>query len=340
MKIKTLLALLGITLSAGLFGAARTNRIFSAVDSQSTSVHVELKWLAYTNDHVAIEYRVEGQIKTPYGIFTDCPVGNSIVLDRTAKEISGNDNDFIYCRLDGNDGYLVTQFFYADYGKNKPEKVKITIGDVDDHNPAVNNGLVVHIAPVGDFSFDVPSQPDIQSVSYPSDIAQATSGLKMRINRVDFSPSLAKVDACLTLPDTGDWLLSDYMLNVGQKISPTFWTIPNFRKPGILDSVERCYSIIFTEIPDYKSIQKGDLSFVVEKISRNMPECVNTDGWEKIKDELQKYGIGSLQPDAGGNYCFAGAVDSLAPADNASLNIYIQNALKEEVDGPLTISIR
>lgn len=282
----------------------------------------------------------KGKLKPPYGIFTGCPVGDSVVLDGTGKKISGSDNDFTYCRPDENGGYLVTQFFYSDYGKNKPGKVKITIGDVDDPNAAVNNGSVMHIVPIGDFSFSMPSQPDTQSVSYPFDIAQAPSGLKMKINRVDFSPSLAKVDACVTLPDTGDWLLNDYMLNAGQQIPLTFWTIPNFRKPSVLDSIERCYSIVFTGIPDYKSIKKGDLSFVVEKISRNMPDCVNTAGWEKIKDELQKYGIDSLQPDVGGNYCFAGAVDSLAPADNASLNLYIRDALKEDVSGPSAITVK
>jgi hypothetical protein len=338
MKTKTLLALLGIILSAGLLGAFGMDKIFLAADSQKTDVVVELKWLAYTSDHVAIEYNVQGKIETPYGILTSCPVGGSLVLDGTGKKISGNDSDFTYCRPDGNGGYLVTQFFYSDYGKNKPDKVKITIGDVDDID--VNNSAVVHIAPVGDFSFSVPPQSDTQSVSYPSDIAQATSGLKMKINRVDFSPSLAKVDACLTLPDTGDWLLNDYMLNAGQKIPLTYWTIPNFRKPGVLDSIERCYSMVFAGIPDYKTIKKGDLSFIVEKISRNMPDCVNAAGWEKIKDELQKYGIGSLQPDITGNYCFAGAVNSLDPVDNARLNIYIQNALKEEVDGPLVITVK
>jgi len=339
MKTKTLLVLSGVILSAGLLGAFGMNRIFSAANS-TTDVNVNLIWSAYTNDHVAIEYSVQGQIKTPYGIFTGCPVGGSAVLDGTGTKISGSDNDFTYCRPDGNGGYLVTQFFYSDYGKNKPEKVKITIGDVDDADAATNNGAVVHIAPVGDFSFSAPSQQDTQSVSYPSDLAQATSGLKMKINRVDFSPSLAKVDACLTLPDTGDWSLDGYLLNAGQKISLEYWTIPNFRKPGILDSTNRCYSMVFTGIPDYKTIKKGDLSYIVEKISRNTPDCVNATGLAKIKDELQKYGIVSLQPDTAGNYCFAGAVDSLAAADNARLNIYIQNALKEEVDGPLTITIK
>jgi hypothetical protein len=339
MKTKTLLVLLGVILTAGLLAAVGMNTIFTAANN-ATKVNVNLIWSASTNDLVAIEYSVQGQIKTPYGTFTGCPVGGAIVLDEAGEKIRGNDNDFTYCRPDENGGYLVTQFFYSDYGKVKPRNVKITIGDVYDTDATTTNNTAVYIAPVGDFSFNVPSQSDTQSVSYPSDIAQAASGLKMKINRVDFSPSLAKVDACVTLPDTGDWLVDGYMLNAGQNIPLTYWTIPNYKKPGVLDNIQRCFSFVFTGIPDYTTIKKGDLSFVVEKISRNVPECVKGANWEKIKDELQKYGIDSLQPDAGGNYCFAGAVDNLAPAENARLNDYIQNTLKEEVQGPLTITVK
>jgi hypothetical protein len=339
MKTKTLLVLLSVILSAGLLATVGMNTIFTAANN-ATKVNVKLIWSAFTNDHVAVEYSVQGQIKTPYGTLTGCPVGGTVVLDGTGNKISGNDNDFTYCRPDGNGGYLVTQFFYSDYGKNKPQNMKITIGDVNDIDATTNNNAAVHIAPIGDFSFSIPSQADTQSVSYPSDIAKATSGLNMKINRVDFSPSLAKVDACVTLPDTGDWLVDGYMLNAGQNIPLTYWTIPNYKKPGVLDNTQRCFSFVFTEIPDYTTIKKGNLSFVVEKISRNVPECVRGANWERIKDELQKYGIDSLQPDVAGNYCFAGAVDSLAPDDNARLNIYIQNALKEDVVGPLAITVK
>ncbi|MEB2333455.1 MAG: hypothetical protein OZ914_03950 [Anaerolineaceae bacterium] len=338
MKTKKLLVLLSVILSIGLLAAFRMNKIFSSSDSNKTIVNVNLIWSTYTNDHVAIEYSVQGQIVTPYGTLAGCPVGGSQVLNGKGNLISGNNNDFTYCRPDGNGGYLVTQFFYSDYGKNKPEKVKIKIGDVDDLD--ANNGTVVHIAPVGDFYFSVSSQSDAQSVSYPSNIAQAASGLNMKIKRVDFSPSLAKVDACVTLPDTGDWLVDGYMINAGQNIPLTYWTIPNYKNPGVLDNVQRCFSFVFTGIPDYTTIKKGDLSFVVDKVSRNVPECVKGANWEKIKDELQKYGIDSLQPDAGGNYCFAGAVDSLPESENASLNLWIENALKEEVQGPLTITVK
>jgi hypothetical protein len=132
---------------------------------------------------------------------------------------------------------------------------KIKIGDVD----ANINGVFVHVAPLGEYSFDVPSQPDMQSVSYPSEIAEAVSGLKMKIKRVDFSPSLAKVDACLSLPDSGDWVFDAYLLYGDQRIPFEYWTIPNHTKPGVLDSVERCYSVIFTGIPDYKTLKKGDI---------------------------------------------------------------------------------
>jgi hypothetical protein len=320
----------------GLLAAVgRMDKIFIS-PSPKSNIHIEMKQISFTDDHIALEYIVTGTIDTPEGVLTDCPVGGTVVLNGSGKKISGNENDFTWCRPDGNSGYLVNQFLYYDYGADKPEKVKIKIGDVD----ANINGVFVHVAPLGEYSFDVPSQPDMESVSYPSEIAEAVSGLKMKIKRVDFSPSLAKVDACLTLPDSGDWVFDAYLLYGDQRIPFEYWTIPNHTKPGVLDSVERCYSVIFTGIPDYKTLKKGDISFVVKKISRNMPECVDASGWAKIKDELAKYNVQPVT-DGTGSYCFAGGIQQIAdPNVNAHLNNYIQEALKEEVEGPLVMAVK
>jgi len=98
--------------------------------------------------------------------------------------------------------------------------------------------------------------------------------------------------------------------------------------------------VIFTGIPDYKTLKKGDISFVVEKISRNMPECVDASGWAKIKDELAKYNVQPVT-DGTGSYCFAGGIQQIADTNvNAHLNNYIREALKEEVEGPLVMAVK
>lgn len=337
MKTKNTIYFFIVIIGLSLIAAIGTNKIFVASDASKTKIEVDLKRIAYTDDHVMFEYTVNGSIETPYGISEDCPVGDSVVLDDKGDKVSGSESDYMYCRPDKNGGYLVTQFTYYDYGveKNKPKKIKVKIGDFD----SLINGKMIHVAAIGDYFFDVPSQPETDSVSYPSEFAEATSGLKMKIRRVDFSPSLAKVEACLTLPDPGDWAFDAFLLVGNQKFPLEYWTIPNYKKPGVLDNPERCYSVIFTDIPDYKSFRKGEVSFLVEKISRNMPDCVNPTDWEKIKDEVTKYSVQPVVDDTG-SYCFAGGIGELDPQANAHLNTYIREVLKEEVDGPLLIPVK
>lgn len=337
MKTKNMIPFFVVIIGLGLIATIGTNKIFATSDASKNKIEVNLKRIAYTDDHLMIEYTVNGSIETPYGFSEDCPVGDSVVLNNKGDKVSGGENDFIYCRPGKNGGYLVTQFIYYDYGveKNKPKKVKIKIGDFD----SLINGKMIHIAPIGDYFFDVPSQPDTESVSYPSEFAEAASGLKMKIKRVDFSPSLAKVEACLTLPDTGDWAFDAFLLVDNQKFPLEYWTIPNYKKPGALDNPERCYSVVVTNIPDYKTFRKSEVSFFVEKISRNMPDCVDATDWEKIKDEVTKYGVQPVVDDTG-SYCFAGGIGELDPQANAYLNIYIREALMEEVEGPLEITVK
>ena len=337
MKTKNIISLFAVILGLGLIAAIGTNKIFATSDTSKNKIEVNLKSIAYTGDHLTVEYTVNGSIETPYGFSEDCPVGDSVVLNNKGDKVSGGESDYIYCRPDKNGGYLVTQFTYDDYNveKNNPKKVKIKIGDFD----SLINGKMVHIAPIGDYVFDVPSQPDSESVSYPSEFAESASGLKMKIRRVDFSPSLAKVEACLTLPDIGDWGFDAYLLVGDQKFPLEYWTIPNYKKSGVLDNPERCYSVIVTNIPDYKTFRKGEVSFLIEKISRNIPDCVNATDWEKIRDEVTKYGVQPVVYDTG-DYCFAGGIGELDPDANAHLNTYIREALKEEVEGPLIITVK
>jgi hypothetical protein len=339
MKIKNLSFLIVVILGIASIAAFRLNVFFTSASPNSIkNVDVVLKGITYTDDHVMIEFSVSGDITTPDGPLTECPVGDIVLLDKSGKEFQVSNQDFVFCRPDEDNGYLVTQFLYGDYSgeDNKPIKAKIKIGDV---NFTADNGNIVKVGVVGYKHIDFPAKKDADSVAYPSEIATAISGLKMKIKRVDFSPSMAKVDACITLPDTGDWVFDAYLLIGDQKVPFEYWTIPNYKKSGVLDSPERCYSVIVTDIPDYKAFRKGDVSFVIEKISRNMPDCVNEVNWNKIKDELAKYNI-PFVTDTTGAYCFAGGIRDTDTDLNAYLNIYIKEALKEEVEGPLVINVK
>lgn len=309
----------------------------SASPNSMKNIKIDLKGAAYTNDHVMVEFNVNGEILTPHGPLTECPVGDVKLLNAADEEMAGSDQDFVFCRPDGNGGYLITQFMYGDFSNEtkKPKKVKIKIGDV---NFTANDGQITKVNVIGYKEINLPEMKDVDSVSYPSSTAQAASGLKMKIKRVDFSPSLAKVDACLTLPDSGDWVFDAYLLVDDQKFLFEYWTVPNYDKPGILESGERCYSVIVTDIPDYKTFKKSDVSFVVEKISRNMPECVDADDWKKIKDEMNKYNVPFSVDAAGESYCIG--LRDLDSDLNAHISIYIQDALKEEVEGPLVITVK
>jgi len=339
MKIKKLVFLIVVILGIASIAAVSFNMLFTSASPDSMkNIKIDLKGAAYTDDHAMVELSINGEILTPNGPLTECPVGAIKLLNAGGKEIAVSDQDFVFCRPDKNGDYLITQIMYGDFSSEnkKPKKVKITIGDV---NFTTNDGQIAKVNVIGYKEINLPETKDIDSVVYPSSIAEVASGLKMKIKRVDFSPSLAKVDACLTLPDSGDWVFDAYLLVGDQKIPFEYWTIPNYKTSGVLDTPERCYSVIVTDIPNYKTFRKGDISFVIEKISRNMPDCVNEMNWNKIKDELAKYNIPYVT-DTTGAYCFAGGIRDTDTDLNAYLNTYIREALKEEVEGPLLITLK
>lgn len=311
----------------------------SAPPDSMKNIKIDLKGAAYTDDHAMVEFSVNGEILTPDGPLTECPVGGVKLLNTSGEEMAVSNQDFVFCRPDGNGGYLITQFMYGDFSSEnkKPKKVKIKIGDV---NFTANDGQIAKVNVIGYKEITLPEMKDMDSVSYPSSTAEAASGLKMKIKRVDYSPSLAKVDACLTLPNLSvEWLFDDAYLLVGdQKVPFEYWTIPNYDKPGILENQERCYSVIVTDIPDYKTFRKGDVSFVIEKISRyGYPECVDATDWEKIKDEFDKYEV-PFSDSGDGGYCFG--FRDLSGEVNAHMTNYIKDALKEEIAGPLVIPLK
>lgn len=324
--------ILSILVSAFAF----LNRIYLTQSEQSNDIAVNLQWISYTAKYVAIEYDVNGFIQTSQGKYTDCPVGNSIVLNSNGEDITGE--TFTSCRFITDGQYYVTQFFYNDFKNNVPEKVEINIGDKVFFSYENNKEVYVPILETA--AFELPKEIASDKDLFLNEKSTAQSGLEMIITQANFTPRLVKVDACIILPDNGDWGVDAY-LKMGNATFPIdYWQIPNFRQPEVLQNSYRCFTTVTSSINDFRNTNSGEISFVVNKVYKNMPDCTDASGFEKIKDELELYRI-DLEPDPAGYYCFTGAIMGLGDADaNAHLFNYIREALKEEVEGPLTIAIK
>ncbi|MGB7538114.1 MAG: hypothetical protein WBM17_06215 [Anaerolineales bacterium] len=342
MKNKLLFPILALLIafaSIGAIGVWGIGQETSPAKNRVNDISVNLISAAYSDDHVAVEYSVDGSILTSYGDLTACPVGGTSIVTASAQEIQSGDSDFKDCRPDGKHRFLVTQFIYSDFQSegNKPTQVKIKIGDIDF---VTEDNRLVHVPQIGVYPLDFPVQADPNISSFPTSVAEVASGLKMRIKRADFSATLGKVDACITLPDTRTWVFSA-VLNVGsQKIPMDYWTIPNYKEPGVLASRERCFAVVFSRLPDHAELQPGQMSFSIDKISLDTPDCVQGADYNKIKDELQQYGV-KVRTDPAGDYCFAAGIrDVKDPNIVAKLWTDITNMLREEVAGPLEIIIK
>lgn len=336
MKKKLIMTILILGVFAGLIASSQSLGIFANTDSKEISI--ELKSLTYNSDHVTAEYIIPVQINTSEGTMTECSVGSSSVITISGKYNFQEGTDFLFCRPDGNGSYLVTEFIYGDFSDiaNQPKVFTISLGNIN----SVIDGNLVYISSLGDYSFDIPEQPDQSISTYPAGVSEASSGLKMNIERVDFSTTLTKVNACIHLPDSGDWVFDANLLYLGKEIPDDYWVIPNYRQPGVLESTNRCFVIIFTGLSDYKFSDESDLLLNIGKITRNIGECTNETGYRKIETELLKYDLAPLVPDASGSYCFGSQLNQLSPDKNASLGIFIRETLKEEVEGPLSIAIK
>lgn len=335
MKKKlTTVNVLAVLIAVTTLAAVNLNRLYISPSQQENNITAELKWISYDAEHVAIEYDINGVIQTQYGDYTDCPIGVSEVSNTTGKNIAGE--TYTSCRFISEGRYSVTQFFYNDFQSKTPKKVKVKIGDITFFS--VQSGKEIHIPLVKTFTFDLPDQPSSKVASFPSQVVEA-NGIEMFVSKADFTPRLAKVDACVTLPDNGDWGIDAYIV-MGDQVTPIdYWEIPNFRNPETLRNNKRCFRVIASNVPDFRKMKLGEISFVVNKIYRNMPDCTDAVGFEKIKDELEAYGI-KIEPDPAGYYCFSGPIIDLGDAGaNAHLFNYIGEALKEEIEGPLTITI-
>lgn len=317
-------------------GFAFLNRAYITPSQQNNNVEVNLQWISYDAKHVAIEYDVNGFIETSEGNYFECPVGISKVLNSNGEDIAGE--TFTSCRFVTEGQYYVTQFFYNDFQNNVPVAVEINIGDKVFFSH--ESGKEVYIPVLKTINFDLPKESASNLNLISDSIATTENGLDMIVNQASFTPRLAKVDACITLPDNGDWGIDAY-IKMGEKTFPIdYWQIPNFREPGVLQNNYRCFTTVTSNLGDFRDMKSGDISFVVNKVYRNMPDCTDKSGFEKIRGELESYGI-NLEPDPAGYYCFSSAIMDLGDAEaNAHLFSYIQNALKEEVEGPLEITLK
>jgi len=314
-------------------GFAYLNRTYISLSDQKNNISVKLQWISYDSQHVAIEYDIHGVIHTSYGDFTDCPIGVSVVLSNTGKNVTGK--TYTSCRYVSEGQYAVTQFFYNDFQSEMPQKVLIKIGEIA--FSASNGEEEVFIPLLDTFTFDLPTQPSEDMISLPSQVIKAESGLDMFVTRANFTPRLVKVDTCMTLPDNGDWGIDAYVVMGDNALPITQWEIPDFRDPKVLENNKRCFTTSTSNVPDFRNMKPGEISFVVNKIYRNMPDCANTADFKKIKDELKTYGV-KIEPDEAGYYCFSGPILDLNNSEaNAHLFNYIQEALREEIQGPLEV---
>lgn len=334
MKKNTFIYII-ITLSITISAFAVLNRVY-LVQSEQNNIAVNLQWISFDTKHVAIEYDVNGIIETSQGKYFECPVGNTVVLSSNGKVITGK--TFTSCRFVSEGQYHVTQFFYNDFQNNVPVSVEINIGDKVFFSH--ENGKEVYIPILKTFDFDLPKEISTNLDLFSNEKSTAESGIDMVVSQANFTPRLAKIDACVTLPDNGDWGIDAYVKMADKEFSIDYWEIPNFRDPEVLQSNIRCFTTVTSNLEDFRNLKSGEIVFEVKKIYMNMPDCTDITGFKKIQDELERYKI-YLEPDPAGYYCFTSAVMNLGDAEvNAHLFSYIKAALKEEVEGPLTITIK
>lgn len=326
--------LLALAVVVPVFAQAR-----SLAKPQASEVRVTLEWAAFTADHAAVNYVVEGRFETPDGYLPiTCPVSKAQISDASGNDLTGI--VVTSCRPVGENKYSVAQFFYNDFRSNFPELLEVSVGDIA--LIPVGNGKVSHLPLVGTYSFKGQFKQASDITAYPNQTVEQ-NGISLVVRRVDFTPSTIKVDACLTLPDTQDWIPDAYILMAGKRIQVDEWFIPNFREdPEVFERRERCYTFLtYTDVQDFTQMATGPVSFGMSEVYTNIPECVDTQGLEKIRAELEKHGF-RPQLDQSGYYCFMRdiAASNLSETGKASLLKYIEETLPERVSGPFEVKIR
>jgi hypothetical protein len=307
--------------------------------AQATDASVNLLWAAYDNEHAVVEYEVNGNFDVPSGYLPiACPVNDVRILNSEGADITGN--IFTSCRREGEGKYIVDQFFYNDFSTILPEQVKIIIGE-QVLIPA-GNGEISYSPLIGEYKFDDQFQQLNEIIILPTQRTE-NNEYALYVQRVDYAPTLVKVDACLNFPDTRDWGPTANLVIGDKCFLADEWGLHDYKNPNTLAGTERCYTFLFyTDIPDLVTQKTESISFKIENIHINFPDCVDSSGLAKIKDELEKFGI-NPKLDQSGYYCFGKDLNtnsSISYNDQAKITQYLRNALAESINVPAEVSIR
>jgi hypothetical protein len=307
--------------------------------SQATDDSVNLLLASYDNDHAVVEYEVNGNFDVPSGYLPiACPVNDVRILNSDGEDITGN--IFTSCRREDEGRYIVDQFFYNDFSENLPKQLKIIIGE-QVLIPA-GNGEISYSPLIGEYKFDDKFQRKNDITVAPTQGTE-NNNYAVYVQRVDFAPALAKINACLNFPDTRDWGPTAYLVIGGKSYLADEWGLRDYKNPKTFAGTERCYTFLFyTDLPDLIALNSEPISFEVDNIHINFPDCVDSSGLDKIKDELVKFGI-TPQLDQSGDYCFGkdlNKTSKISSDDQAKLTEYIRNALAESINEPAEVRIR
>lgn len=342
-KSKIGILLLGcilLTLIIAIPVIARTNNQYKSSDQD---FHVSLDWAVYDDDLFAFDLIIEGDFSVPVEFIPiSCPVSKVLVLDSVGNEITGETTTS--CRLLDDNTHILTQFFYGDFTNTTPGKIEVHLGDLELSPVAfVDPG---HMPLIGVYTFGGPFGQSTQISAFPDENVKK-NGLSLSVERADFTPSLVKVDACIALPDNGDWIPSTSLIMDNEIIEVDEWLIPNFREnPDVFEKSDRCYVFLaHTGVKDFRDMGVGDISFVLDKVSMNVAERLSAEDMEKVKMALTEYDL-PLEPDASGYYSLAslygGETDDsgLDMNERTKLLNLIREVLSDPRHGPLVVPIR
>lgn len=337
------LLLLGILLIAFVATVPVVARAKSQTEIEKPEAQVSLAWVAYDADHLAFDLIVKGDFSVPEEYLPiSCPISKVLVFDATGNEIAGTTAKS--CRHLEDDTYILTQFLYSDFRGSTPERIEVYVGDMI-LNP-VGYGEISQLPLIDVYTFKGPFEYSMQISAFPEGRVENDS-LSLAVERVDFTPSLIKVDACINLPDSGDWIPSTTLVMGGEQVQVDEWFIPNFRDDSqIFERSERCYTFLaHSAVRDFREMGEGQISFVLDKVTMNIAESIDAEDLEEIRSELEKYDL-SAKIDESGSYPLyflygrGSNTDTLDEIEQAHLFNYIREMLSDVKIGPLMIEIR
>jgi len=342
-KSKLLLLVLGIILLTLVVAVPVIARAKNQTEIQTPEAQVSLAWAAYDADHLAFDLIIKGDFSVSEEYLPiHCPVSKVQVFDAAGNILAGTTTKS--CRPLGDDTYALTQFLYSDFRENTPVQIEVYVGDIV--LSPVGYGEVGHLPLIDVYNFEGPFDHSMQISAFPEGRVENDS-LSLVVERVDFTPSLVKVDACINLPDAGDWIPSASLIMGDEQVQIDEWFIPNFREdPQIFERSERCYTFLAHQgVKDFRELGEGDISFVLDEVAMNIAESIDSEDLEKIKPELEKYNLPVEIDDSGSFplsfiYGRGAVVATLDETEQAQLVNFIRETLSDVRSGPLVIDIR